>query len=297
MFAQQLVNGIVTGSVYALFALGFTLIFGVHQILNLAHGAVFMVGAFVGLWCMTNLDMPFLATLVLAGLVAGTLSVLLDWIAFRPLRRRGGPEFSAIVSSIGAGLVLMNVFQRLSDTRVLRYPFGAFPIEVYRVFGLRITLLQIVIVATVGVLLAGMMFYLHRTRFGRQIRAVAVSEHTAGLLGIDARLVYFQTFFLSGALAGIAGVLIGLAFNSVHFLMGEPFMLRAFVVVVLGGLGSIGGAVLAGLALGIVQTLTVAYVSSGLSDAVIFSILFVTLLIRPAGFFGKLQQQTRAARS
>src|SRR5580700_5075215 len=243
MIAQQILNGLVVGSVYALFALGFTLIFGVHHILNMAHGAVFMWGAFFGLFAITRFDLPFPLGFVLAIVLAGLLSVALDWVAFRPLRKRGAPEFSAIVSSIGAGLVLMNIAQRVSDTRVLRYPFS--------------TLL----------IVAALFVYLFYTRFGRQIRAVAINERTATLLGVNPNFVYFQTFFISGALAGAAGVLIGIAFNSVHFLMGDAYMLRAFVVIVLGGLGSVMGALIAGLLLGLVQTLRIAYVSSGLSDA------------------------------
>jgi branched-chain amino acid transport system permease protein len=296
MIAQQLLNALVVGSVYALFALGFTLIFGVHHILNLAHGAVFMWGAFVGLYAVTLFDAPFPLALLGACVVAGLLSVALDWVAFRPLRRRGAPEFSAIISSIGAGLILMNVAQRVSQTRVMRYPFGTFPIEVYTLFGLRVTLLQITIVTSVAIIVAALFAYIFYTGFGRQIRAVAVNERTASLLGVNPTAVYFQTFFISGALAGGAGVLIGIAFNSVHFLMGEPYMLRAFVVIVLGGLGSIGGAVIAGLLLGLIQTMTIAYLSSELSDAIIFSLLFVILLVRPTGFFGTLRRERRVAR-
>jgi branched-chain amino acid transport system permease protein len=296
MLAQQIINGLVTGSVYALFALGFTLVFGVMNVLNLAHGAVFMWGAFVGLYGVTTLGLPLPATVVVAALAAGLLAVLLDRLAFRPLRRRGASEFSAIISSIGAGFILVNVAQRVSETQILRYPFGTFPVQVIRAFGVRITLLQITIVVTSLLLLGLLMLYLHRTPFGQRIRAVAIDERAAGLLGVDPDRVYVQVFFISGALAGVAGVLIGLAFNSVHFLMGEPYMLRAFVVVVLGGLGSVVGAVVAGLALGVLQTLTNAYLSSGLSDAIIFSVLFLVLLLKPTGFFGTLQQQRRVAR-
>ena len=145
-------------------------------------------------------------------------------------------------------------------------------------------------------LVAALFAYIFYTGFGRQIRAVAVNERTASLLGVNPDAVYFQTFFISGALAGVAGVLIGIAFNSVHFLMGEPYMLRAFVVIVLGGLGSIAGAVIAGLMLGLIQTMTIAYISTDLSDAVIFSLLFVILLVRPTGFFGTLRRQRRVTR-
>ena len=200
-------------SVYALFALGFTLIFGVHHILNMAHGAVFMWGAFFGLFAITRFDLPFPLGFVLAIVLAGLLSVALDWVAFRPLRRRGAPEFSAIVSSIGAGLVLMNIAQRVSDTRVLRYPFGTLPIEIYSFLGLRVTLIQAVMVLSTLLIVAALFVYLFYTRFGRQIRAVAINERTATLLGVNPNFVYFQTFFISGALAGAAGVLIGIAFN------------------------------------------------------------------------------------
>jgi branched-chain amino acid transport system permease protein len=262
----------------------------------MAHGAVFMWGAFFGLFAITRFDLPFPLGFVLAIVLAGLLSVALDWVAFRPLRKRGAPEFSAIVSSIGAGLVLMNIAQRVSDTRVLRYPFGTLPIEIYSFIGLRVTLIQAVMVLSTLLIVAALFVYLFYTRFGRQIRAVAINERTATLLGVNPNFVYFQTFFISGALAGAAGVLIGIAFNAVHFLMGDAFMLRAFVVIVLGGLGSVMGALIAGLLLGLVQTLTIAYVSSGLSDAIIFSILFVVLLVRPTGFFGTLRKEQRVAR-
>lgn len=296
MIAQQLLNGIVVGSVYALFALGFTLIFGVHHILNLAHGAVFMLGAFIGLYLVTAVKLPFAGALVGAGLGAGVVSVGLDWVAFRPLRRRGATEFAAIVSSIGAGMILMNVAQRLSHTKIWRYPFGVFPVRVYSLHGVRVTLLQLVIIGCVAASVGGLALHLFHTSFGRQIRAVAINERTATLLGVNPTAVYFQTFFISGMLAGVAGVLIGIAFNSVHFLMGEPYMLRAFVVIVLGGLGSVAGAVIAGLLLGVVQTLTVGYLSSGLSDAIIFTLLFAALLIRPTGFFGTLRRERRVTR-
>lgn len=296
MLAQQLLNGLVSGSVYALFALGLTLIFGVHHILNLAHGAVFMWGAFVGLYCVTVLDLPFPLVILIAAIAAGVLSIVIDFVAFRPLRRRGASEFAAIITSIGAGMILTNLAQRASDTQVWRYPFGTFPIYLFEVAGLRITLLQIVIVASVAIILIALIFYLFGTPFGQRIRAVAIDERMAGLLGVNSDAVYLQTFFISGALAGVAGVMIGIAFNSVHFLMGEPYMLRAFVIIVLGGLGSIGGAVIAGLALGVTHTLTVAYISADLSDAIIFSILFLALLVKPSGLFGNLRLEKRVTR-
>ena len=296
MLAQQLLNGVVIGSIYGLFALGFTLVFGINRILNLAHGAVFMWGAFVGLYVISALELPLPLAVLAAALAGGILAVLLDFIAFRPLRKRNAPEFAAIVSSIGAGLILISIAQQVSETKVMRFPFGTFPVMIFEVAGLRIQLLQIVIVAVVAILVGLLVLYLYRTSFGAQIRAVAVSGRTAQLLGISPDMIFAQVFFISGALAGIAGVLIGLAFNSVHFMMGEPLLLRAFVVIVLGGLGSIVGAVLAGLLLGIVQALSVAYVSSGFADAIIFSILFLVLVARPTGLFGSSVSAMRVVR-
>ena len=200
------------------------------------------------------------------------------------------------MSSIGVGLVLLSVAQQVSETRVMRFPFGTFPSMAFTVAGLRVTLLQLVILGTVAATVGLLALYLYRTSLGRQVRAVAVSQDTARLLGIDPGLVMAQVFLISGALAGVAGLLIGLAFNSVHYLMGEPLLLRAFVVVVLGGLGSIVGAVVAGLALGLVQALSVAYASSGVADALLFGLLFLVLLVRPTGLFGGAQSAVRVAR-
>lgn len=296
MLAQQILNGVVIGSVYGLFALGFTLVFGINGILNLAHGAIFMWGAFAALYCVTEAGLPLPVAALVAALTSGVLAILVDLVAFRPLRARNAPEFAAIVTSIGAGLILLSIAQQVSETKVMRFPFGTFPIVIFDVFGLRIQLLQIVILACVALFVVALVLVLYRTSLGRQVRAVAISPDTSRLLGIDPTLVLGGVFFASGALAGIAGVLIGLAFNSVHFMMGEAPLLRAFVVVVLGGLGSVMGAVIAGILLGLIQALGVAYLSSGLSDAIIFGLLFVTLVVRPTGLFGNANSAMRVAR-
>ena len=286
MIAQQLLNGIVVGGVYALFALGFTLVFGIHQILNLAHGAVFMTGAFIALYTVLG-GYPLWLGFALAVIGSGLLSVLIELTAFRKLRESGEAEFGAIISSIGANLVIITLAQKVSNTLVLRFPFETFPIVIYEFMGLRVSALQLFMAASAAALVLLLTFYLYKTQFGRQVRAVAGNERAAKLAGINPSGVYFQTFFLSGALAGAAGVLVGLAFNSSHFMMGEPWLLRGFVVVILGGLGSIPGAMLAGLLFGMIHTMTVAYLPSGLTDAIIFSLLFLLLLVRPHGLLGK----------
>ena len=295
MLTQQLFNGVVLGAVYALFALGFNLVFGVHKIMNLAHGAIFMVGAFVGLYCVIG-GLPLWLALILAAICAGVLSVVIDLVAFRPVRKTGEAEFAVLIASIGADMILVNLALRASEARTMRFPFGVVPVEPLLILGLRITPLQSVI--CVAALLCGglLAYYLYRTSFGRQVRAVSSNERAAKLLGVEPNTVYLQTFFISGALAGIAGVLIGLAFNSINFSMGEPYLLRGFVVLIVGGLGSLTGAVVAGLGLGIIQTLTVAYLPSGLTDIIVYSALFLMLLVRPNGLFGGAVADARLAR-
>ena len=288
MIAQQLLNGLIVGGVYALFAVGFTLVFGIHQVLNLAHGAVFMSGAFVALYAVLG-GWPLWSGFLLAMLAGGLLSVLIEFGAFRKLRKSGLAEleFGAIITSIGASLAIMAIAQKISNTQIMRFPFDTMPVVIYEFLGLRVSALQLVMAGCAAMLVVGLTAYLYRTAFGRQVRAVADNERAATLVGVNPNFVYFQTFFMSGALAGAAGVLVGLAFNSIHFVMGEPYLLRGFVVVILGGLGSIPGALLAGLLLGMMQTLTVAYLPSGLTDTIIFSLLFLILLIRPHGLLGK----------
>jgi branched-chain amino acid transport system permease protein len=287
MIAQQVLNGLVMGGVYALFALGFTLIFGIHRIMNLSHGAIFMAGAFMALYPV-RAGMPLWLALPIAMVGSGLLSVLIEIGAFRPLRKLApiDAEFGSMVSSIGAGLFVTSAAQRISQTQVMRFPFGTVPIGSAQALGLRVSDLQLLMLGSAFALVILLGLYLYHTPNGRQVRAIAGNQKTAQLLGVNPDAIFFQTFFLSGALAGAAGVLVGLAFNSIHFLMGEPFLLRGFVAIVLGGLGSIPGALVGGLLLGVVQTLTTAYLPPLLTDAVIFSLLFVILWLRPNGLFG-----------
>jgi len=295
MLAQQVLNGLVSGMVYALFALGLSLVYGVHRVLNLAHGAIFMWGALVGLLVVVKLELPLWAALIVAMAFSGLTSVLLDYLAFRPLRKRRGDELATIVSSIGANLIMMNLAQQFTGAQILNFPLDIFPFENYRVAGLLISLQNIVIVSCALVLVGAVGFYLFRTSFGSQVRAVAVNENMSRLIGINPQRIYFQTFFLSGALAGAAGVILGVAYNSVSYLMGEPMLLRAFAIIVLGGLGSVAGALIASLFFGVVEALTVSYASSQVSDMATFLVLFVVLLVRPSGLFQGLHHEHRKA--
>jgi len=295
MLAQQLLNGVVVGAVYALFSLGLTLVFGMHRILNLAHGAVFMWGALIGYFAVTLAGLPLWAAFIVAVFGAGLVSVALELCVFRPLRRHQGDEFGTIVASIGANLILMQLAQQATNAQTLRFPFGIFPILFYDIAGLRVSLQQLVILGAVAVIVVALLAFLFKTSLGSEARAVAVDERTSMLLGVNPGKVYLTSFLIAGMLAGAAGVILGVAFNSVSYVMGDAVMLQGFVVIVLGGLGSVTGAVLAGILIGMIQTLTTAYISTELSDAVVFGLLFVVLLIRPDGFFAGLHTEYRVA--
>ena len=287
MLTQQILNGLISGAIYALFALGFNLIFGVQKVLNLAHGAVFMSGAFIAYYGVIG-GLPLGLALLIAMVSCGCVSVLLDRFGFQLLRKysHADAEFGAMVISIGAGQVLTSLAQKASDTKVLSFPFGTFPVEFFRGLGLRISLLQITIALLVVVLVALLAYFLRRTSFGRQVRAVAINPRASALLGINSRSVFSITFFIAGAMAALAGVMIALSFNSIQFMMGEPYMLKAFVVVVLGGLGNLAGAVVASLLLGVAQAMAAAYLPPGMADILIFATLFVVLIFKPNGLFG-----------
>jgi branched-chain amino acid transport system permease protein len=295
MLVQQLLNGLVVGGVYALFALGFTLVFGIHHLMNLAHGAVFMTGAFVALYSVLA-GWPLWLGFVLAILVCGALSVLIEITAFRRLRKSGEAEFGAIISTLGADLIIVTLAQKISASEVLRFPFETFPVRIFEIAGLRVSLLQMFMAVCAFVLMLVLTWYLYGTPLGTRVRSVSGNERAAVLSGVNPNVVYFQTFFLSGALAGAAGVLVGLAFNAVQFLMGEPFLLKAFVAIILGGLGSVPGALVGGLVLGLLQSLSAAYLPALLVDAVIFLLLFVILMVRPDGLFAQSTQESPTKR-
>lgn len=286
MLIQQLLNGLVVGGVYALFAVGFNLVFGVQRLLNLAHGAVFMTGAFVAYYTVVN-GGPLILGFLLAILASGVLSMVIEIVCFRRLRKSGDAEFGAIISSMGASLVIMTIWQWISKTQVLRFPFDTMPVVIYRFWGMRVSLLQLVMMGAAILIVLVMGYFIYRTPFGRRVRAVTDNERASMLMGINPNRIYNLTYFISGALAGAAGVLVGLAFNNINFTMGEPYLLYGFVIIILGGLGSIPGALLASLIFGMLQTLTIAYLPSGLTTAFIFSVLFVILLVMPNGLMGR----------
>jgi branched-chain amino acid transport system permease protein len=283
---QQIINGLFLGSIYALFALGYTLVFGVLDILNLAHAAVFMLASFVALALVGEAGLHILVALPLATLFAGLLGVVLERVAFRPLRGRADSNVSGLISSLAVAAILEAVALEIWGPNVSRFPFGTIPDRQIAFLGGVVSRLQLTIVAVAVAIFLVLTWLVTRTRLGREVRAVAESVRAARVLGIDVDRVISASFFISSALGGAAGVLFGLAFNSVSPDMGRSVELKGLAVIILGGMGSMPGAVIAGFALGLTEVFVVAGFGSSWRDAVSFAGLFLILVLRPRGLLG-----------
>jgi branched-chain amino acid transport system permease protein len=283
---QQVINGLFLGSIYALFALGYTLVFGVLDILNLAHAAVFMLAAFVALALVGRFHLHILVAMPLAVLFAGLLGLLLERVAFRPLRSRAGSNISGLISSLAMATVFEAVALQIWGPNVSRFPFGTIPERQIALFGGVVSRLQLTIVAVAIGLFLVLTWLVKATRLGREVRAVAESPRAARILGVDVDRAIAGAFFISSALGGAAGVLFGLAFNSIGPDMGRSVELKGLAVIILGGMGSMPGAVIAGFALGLSEVFVVAHLGASWRDAVSFAGLFLFLVLRPRGLLG-----------
>lgn len=287
MLAQQLFNALVLGSVYALFSMGFTLTFGVLRVINLLYGFYVAAGAFLALLAVHDLGLPIWLAGVLGALGTGVIAVVCDGLLLTPLRRARAPELATLIVTLG-GVLLFNSLMNIGfGAEVRRFPATLLSQAAIAIGPLQVGAVQLVIIAVVAVMVAVLFFFMDGTRLGAGIRALAENPDAAALMGVNVGAAVVAVSFISGTLIGIAGVLIGLNFNAVHPYMGEPLMLRGFAVVVIGGLGSIRGALVAGLALGLIEVITAGYISSNLKEAVGFAALVLTLWWRPAGLFGR----------
>jgi len=291
MFAQQLVNAISLGSVYALFALGFTLVFGVLGVINLSHGAIFMLGSYTALLLVNQFALPLWLAMLIAMAVSGAIGLLVDFIVLRPLRARNAPHLAPMIATIGIAIMLTNLAQGLFGAENKRFPQGSFPEDVLDWGNIQITTLQIAIIVISFALMMALLVAMQRTQLGRALRAIAESPKAAYLLGINVDGLFYLTSFAAAALGGAAGVLIGLSFNAISPFMGQPMLHKGIAVIILGGMGDIRGALIGGLFLGFAEVLSVAYISSDVRDGVAFGLLFLILLIRPSGLFGKVAQR------
>jgi branched-chain amino acid transport system permease protein len=301
---QTLLNGAASGGVYALVALGYTLVFSVLGVINFAQGALFSIGGYLTFLLMGGRigvngalpgwglpgGLPFWMALVLAAIGSGLIGLLVELVAFAPLRRRGAEPLLALITSLGAGVVLVNLLQLLMGAEGYAFPQSADALagllDALVIAGARIRTIQLVLLLVSAAAVLALSLWLERSRGGQALRAVAEDATTAQLLGINSEAMVRLAFFLSGALAGLGGGLIGVSVSLPGPYSGVGYGLKGLAVLVLGGLGSVPGAIAGGLLMGLAEAL-VPGDASGWRDALAFTILFGVLLLRPSGLFGR----------
>lgn len=282
---QQLVNGISLGSIYALIALGYTMVYGIVKLINFAHGDVFMVGAFIGFYSITILDLGFFPALLISMVACAIFGVLIERIAYKPLRN--ATRIAALITAIGVSLFIEYGTIYIRGAQPEAYPDGIVPLKSLELFGVKISGQSILILGTSVFLMILLQFIVQKTKIGKAMRAVSHDMDAARLMGINVNNTISATFAIGSALAGAAGVIFGVYYTKIEPLMGIIPGLKAFVAAVLGGIGIIPGAMAGGLVLGVIESLVSAAGYSLWRDAVAFIVLILILIFRPAGLFGK----------
>jgi branched-chain amino acid transport system permease protein len=291
-FFQQLTNGLAVGSIYALIALGYTMVYGVLKLINFAHGDLFTYGAYLGMTLLTSLALQgriglAAGLVVLAAMVIGLVAIIgavLERAAYRPLRE--APRLSAVVSALGASIFLQNALMLVYGARYQVYP-DVLPQTAVEVFGLRIPLVRIGVVAVSFTMMAALWAFVQKTKTGTAIRAAAIDQGAARLMGIDVNRVIRLVFLIGPALGGLAGLLVGLYYGQINFAMGWTYGMKAFTAAILGGIGNIPGAMVGGLLLGVIEAMGAAYLSVAWKDAFAFVVLIGILIVRPSGLLGE----------
>jgi len=286
-FFQQLLNALQLGSIYALIALGYTMVYGILTMINFAHGDFFMVGAFICFICITFFHLPFIPTLLISMLGVSLLGVTVERIAYRPLRQ--APRVSAIITALGVGIFLENFTLALSP-----YPKHIPPVianETWTIFGVTFSLLQVITICLAIILMLILNYIVQKTTIGMAMRAVSWDKNIVPLMGISVNKIVALTFALGSALGGAAGVMYALSYPMIDPYMGIMVGWKAFIAAVIGGIGDIRGAMLGGFLLGGVEILTASFLPSSYRDFIAFSLLLLLLLIRPYGILGKPKSQ------
>jgi branched-chain amino acid transport system permease protein len=282
-FLQQIINGLALGSVYALLALGYTMVYGIIQLINFAHGEIYMIGAFAGLYA-TTLGLPLIPTLLIAMVASALAGMIIEKIAYKPLRN--SPRITLLITAIGVSLLLQNGMTSLVGSEPKSFPdllnAGTINIGAIQIQG--DTILMILVSAALVLILQ---YTVYKTKMGKAMRASSQDIEAASLMGINVNHTISITFAIGSALAGIAGVLVAISYPSITPYMGVMPGLKAFVAAVLGGIGSIPGALIGGIVIGLLETLSKAYISTNFSDAIVFGVLIIILLIKPSGLLGK----------
>lgn len=287
-FLQQMINGLSLGSIYALIALGYTMVYGIVKLINFAHGDIYMIGAYFGFILTAKLGIGFLPALLISMIGCALLGITIEKIAYKPLRNT--TRIAALITAIGVSYFLEALIQRIMGPGVQTFP-NVLSNEILMLGNLRITSQQIAIFAVTICLMLALQYLVKRTSIGRAMRAVSADSDAARLMGIDVDKTISITFAIGSALAGAAGVLVGIYYNSINPLMGMLPGIKAFIAAVFGGIGIIPGAMFGGFFIGIIETLVAGYGGSLWKDAVVYLVLIVILLIKPSGLLGKNEKE------
>lgn len=292
---DQIINGLTIGGIYALIALGYTLVYGILFMINFAHGEIFMFGSFGGFVTMTylvntgfaekHLVLTVLATFLLAMIISSILGVLLERIAYRPLRK--APRLAPLISAIGASIFLQNVMMLITKARMQVFP-DLIPEEFIEIGTVSISYFQIFIIVSSILLMAGLHLFIQKSKIGKAMRAVAEDKDAASLMGIDVNRIILITFVIGSALAAAAGVMVGVYYTQINHMMGFTPGIKAFTAAVLGGIGNVVGAMLGGYFLGIIEALGVLVMPSEYKDLIAFGLLVLVLIFRPRGILGEV---------
>jgi len=293
MFTQQLINGLALGAVYALIALGYTMVYGILQLINFAHGEVYMLGAYLAIIVLGvltslgltaySLSLSLFITMLVSMAFCALYGAAIERVAYRPLRN--ATKLAPLISAVGMSIILQN-FVMLSQGKEYKNLPPLLPSQGFTILGANVSPVQIIILGTSIVLMAGLHFFIMKTRLGKAMRATSQDRVMAGLVGININQVISVTFMIGSGLAAVAGVLVTLYYGVVHFFMGYLAGIKAFTAAVLGGIGSIPGAMLGGFMLGLIENFGASYISSVYKDAFAFLVLIITLIIRPSGLLG-----------
>ena len=284
MFLQQLINGLTIGGIYALIALGYTMVYGILQIVNFAHGDIFMLGAFLGLYLTRAMELPFFIAFPLAAVMTAFIGIVVERVAYRPIRV--ADKLAVLISALGMSIFLQNLAMLIWGTET--HPFNSgVPIKTYTIGTLTLSNIQIGVIVFSCILMFILYFIVNQTKIGVAMRATSHNLNNARLMGINTDKIISFTFGIGSGLACVAGIFVGVYYDAVYPMMGYSAGLKAFAAAILGGIGSIPGAMMGGFVIGLVENLGAAYISSGYRDAFAFGILIIVLICRPSGIMGK----------
>ncbi len=291
IFFQQLVNGLTIGSIYALVALGYTMVYGVLKLINFAHGDLVALSAYIGLVIIMQLmgalspTILIIITFIATMIITAIGGVILERAAYRPLRK--APRLSAVVSALGASLIIENGIMLIWGPMPRIFPASVVPNANYDLHGVYISLMQVLVLVISFILMVALYLFVNRTKLGTAMRACAIDQDAARLMGIDVDKVIVTTFVIGSALGAVGGLFIGMYYRGIYFNMGWIYGLNAFVAAIIGGIGNIPGAMLGGMLLGIFNAFIAGYVSSSWSLALTYVLLIVIMIFRPTGILGE----------